>query len=408
MQEIRIQPFRNYLIRAKWIFPIISSPIFDGAVEIKGGRITRVDKFKILKKEKTYAEFLDLEEIILLPCLVNVHTHLELSALRFKILPSSNFFIWVKSVIEKRQKLKPEEIRRYAYLSLVELWYDGVGIIGDVQNNSTISDLLLQSPFYGYIFKEILDFKGTYKLREIKNLNTNSKFKITYSAHAPYTVAPLLLQAIKSYNKKRKKIFTIHCAESPEEVEFLITGEGPIAELLKERGQWNRSFVPPKLTPVKYLDKLNLLDKDTLLIHVIHVSEEDLNILKRTNVKICVCPRSNIYTGVGIPHIDKFYQVGIDICLGTDSLASNETLSIWEEMKIIFSFYPSIPLNELLKMATYNGAKALQFNDLGAIAPGYKVNLIGVEIIGYLSDNAKAVLEKLINQKKEIKYRIYG
>ena len=87
MQEIRIQPFRNYLIRAKWIFPVISSPIFDGAVEIKGGRITRVDKFKILKKEKTHAEFLDLEEIILLPCLVNVHTHLELSALRFKILP---------------------------------------------------------------------------------------------------------------------------------------------------------------------------------------------------------------------------------------------------------------------------------------------------------------------------------
>ncbi len=407
MENIQIQSYHHYLLRAKWVLPILSSPIFDGAIEIKDKKITKIGTYKELSKEVINAKLIDFKNAVIMPALTNAHTHLELSALKYRIPPSGSFILWVRNVIKMREQLTPIEMKESAKLTIEGFWKEGIGIIGDVGNIAITLDLLCQSPFYGYFFQEVLNFQGVYNLKELYIKYPCPNFKITYSAHAPHTVAPLLIQAIKSYNKKRRRLFCIHCAESLEEVEFLQTGKGQWAKLLKEKGIWNDSFIPPKVSPVKYLNNLGVLDENTLLIHAVYVDEEDIKIIKEKNVKICICPKSNIFIGVGIPKLKEFLNIGIEVCIGTDSFASNDHLSIWDEIKVLHSFFTDISIEELLKMATYNGAHILGFSNMGAIMPAYKPNLIIIEIKNKLSENLKEFLEDLVYSEKEVIYRIY-
>lgn len=408
MELIYLEPHHRLIFRAKWILPILDAPILDGAFEVINKTITKIGTFKDVYKESYKTKVIDFGEAIILPCLVNLHTHLELSCLRFRVKSSGSFISWVRNVIKIKEDISLFEMREYVHLALREAWEQGTGVIGDITNTGITVNILCSSYFKGYIFQEIINFKGGTRLKSLGD-NVNFKnFKYTYSAHSPYTVSPLLLQAIKAYNRKRNTLFCIHCGESQEEIEFLKTGEGKIKELLKERGQWNESFVAPGLSPVKYLEKLGVLDEKTLLVHMVHFEEDDLEILKKRKVKICICPRSNLFTGVGLPKLKDFLKAGLEVGIGTDSLASNESLSIWEELKILFFYYPEVSPSELIKLATFNGAKILGFLNLGAILPGYAPDLIVVELYDYVPDNEKEMLAYLINTKKEIRYRIYG
>ncbi len=409
LEEIKLQPHHHYLIKAKWILPITSPPILEGGIEVGGNKILRLGTFKELQKEFPKFKILNFEHLILMPCLVNAHTHLELSALRFKILSTGSFILWIRSVIKKRETLGLTEMKEYAKRAIDELWREGIGIIGDVGNTGLTLELLNNSNFYGYFFKEVINFKGEFTFKQYQeNQFYSPRLKITYSAHSPYTVAPLLIQAIKSFNKKRKKIFSIHCAESKEEVEFLQTGKGPIVALLKEKGQWNESFVCPKLSPVEYLYSLGVLDENTLLVHTVNIDEKDLEIIKKTKAKVCLCPRSNLFTGVGLPKVSEFLKADIEVCLGTDSLASNDKLSVWEELKTLYLFFPHISPETFLKMATFWGAKALGFHNLGAIKENYLVNLIGLKFVEEPPEVPEKIWEFLITKEKEVKVRIYA
>lgn len=408
MKEIQVLPYHHFLLRAKWVVPVALPPILDGAVEIREGRIVRVGEFSTLSKETVGAKLIDFEEAVILPCLTNLHTHLELSSFRFRIKPSENFITWVKQVIKLKEETTLIELKEGAKLGISELWKEGIGLVGEVTNSGLTLDLLKGSPLYGYVFREIINFKGGVKLQPLDKQDLDSRFKLTYSAHAPYTVSPLLLQAIKAYTRKRNQVFCIHCAEFKEEVEFLKTGDGPVKHLLEERNQWNESFSPPGISPIKYLASLNLLDYKTLLVHVVQLDEEDLEVLKTYKPKVCVCPRSNLFTGVGLPNLPLLLKSGLEIGIGTDSLASNTSLSIWEELKTLYSAFPEVSPEILLQMATLTGAKILGYENLGAIAPGYLPNLLVVEVLDYLIDDPQETMVSLINSNKEVKYRIYG
>lgn len=406
MEEIFIKPYHHFLVRAKYLFPFPLNPLIDGAIEIKDNRIIRVGAYKDLKKEKGSQKLIDLEDLVIMPVLTNAHLHLELSALRFRIPPSGKFILWVRQLLKKRGTLSPLETVDSAKIASQELLKEGIGIIGEITNSALTIEVLKDLPLCAYIFQEIISFRGNYTLKDLKDIS--SKIKLTYSPHAPYTVSPLLLQAIKAYNQKRKKIFTMHCAESLEEIEFLKTGGGPIAELLKERGQWNESFTPPKTSPVKYLDSLGLLDDRTLLVHALHLEEDDYPILANRKVKICICPRSNLYTGAGFPNLPKLLSYQIEVVIGTDSLASNDRLSIFEEIKTLYSFYPDISPLKLLKIATSEGAKFFGFEEYGTLKEGAYANFIAISTSSPLSSSLDKALEEFIITEKEVKYRFYA
>lgn len=406
MEEIFLDDSQHLLIRSKYLLPLPQSPLLDGAIEIKNSRVHSLGPYKTLKKEVSRAKLIDLEDHVLMPVLTNAHLHLELSALRFRIPPAGSFLLWVRQVIKKRAALTPLEMKEAANFAINEILREGIGIIGEVTNSALTVEVLLRSPLCGYIFQEIINFKGSSPLKDLKDFSPH--FKLTYSAHAPYTVSPLLIQVIKAYNRKKGRLFVIHLGESSEEVEFLKKGEGQVAELLRERGQWNDSFKAPGVSPVRYLESLGCLDEKTLIIHGIHLTEDDLEVLARCGVKVCLCPRSNLYTGAGFPNLPKMLAYGLEICLGTDSLASNDRLSIFEEIKALHSFYPEVPPLKLLEMASINGARILGFEERGTLKPGAWANFLAVATSSTLSDSMDKALEEFLTCEKEVKYRFYA
>ncbi|MCS7200025.1 MAG: amidohydrolase family protein [Caldimicrobium sp.] len=405
MEEILLDHQHRLLIRGKLLFLGEGLPLWDGAIEIRGGKINQIGTFKELKKQSVRFKLIDLEDLVILPSLTNAHIHLELSPLRLRIPPAGRFIYWVRSIIKKRDQLSPLEIYESAKLALQELWREGIGILGEVTNTALTLEVLAHSSFRGYIFQEILTFRGSCALRELQEISPN--FRVTYSAHAPYSVSPLLLQAIKAFNNRRGKLFTIHCAESPEEVEFLKSGKGPFRELLIERGQWQEDFKIPGVSPLKYLFNLGLLDEKTLLVHGVYLEEEDFEILSRTKAKLCICPKSNLFTGVGLPNLPKLLQAGVDIALGTDSLASNDRLSLFEEMKTLKLFYPQVSSLRILEMATSLGAKILGIKDGGTIKRGVKPDFIAVEVQGLPEKSLDRALDSLLLNEKKIKFKFY-
>ncbi len=392
------------LYRAKFVLPIESPLIQDGAVITTKGRITAVGPYRELKK--TFSGRLhDLGEMVLMPALVNAHTHLELSALKWRLTPSGSFITWVKNLIRKRTEISAEEVQQAAQQALDELWKEGIGLVGDVGNTGLTINLLREGPLRAVFFREVIDFKGRSSLKDfIKDQVRDKKILFSLSPHAPYTVSPVLLQAIKSWTRRFGLPFSLHVAESPEEVLFLKEGRGPIRLLLEEREQWNASFEAPKLGPVAYLERLGVLDADTICVHTVQVSEKDLEILAKRKARPCLCPRSNTFLGVGLPPVDKMLAAGLEPCLGTDSLASNDRLSIFAELETLARFFPTLPPEVFLKMATLWGAEALKNPSLGRLAPGARA-----EMIAFPADkiNRDTVYEYVVSSEKRLT-RVYG
>ncbi len=392
------------LYRAKFVLPIETPLLVDGAVITNKGKITAVGPYHELKKDFLGREC-DLGESILMPALVNVHTHLELSALKWRLTPSGSFVTWIKNLIRKRTEISPEEAQRAAAQALKEMWKEGICLVGDSGNTGLTINILRDGPMRAVFFREVIDFKGRKTLKEfIKDQVKDKKVIFSLAPHAPYTVSPVLLQAIKSWTRRFGLPFSLHVAESPEEVLFLKEGRGPIRLLLEEREQWNSSFEAPNLRPVAYLERLGILDEDTICVHTVQVSIEDLEILAKYKARPCLCPRSNMFLGVGLPPVDKMLEVGLKPCIGTDSLASNDRLSIFAELETLEKFFPSISPEVMVKMATLWGAEALKIRNLGKLAPGAIAEMIAFQASYVTKDT---VYEYVISSEKKL-LRIYG
>ncbi len=394
------------LYRARYLIPVIGRPLENGALISVEGRIIDVGPYTKVKKGHLGPEQ-DLGEVALLPALVNVHTHLELSALKWRLTPSGSFVSWVKNLLRVRSNIKAEEFVKAARQALKSMWHEGIGLLGDHGNTGLSISLLRESPLTAVFFREVIDFQGKSSLKDyLKDHLNDPKITFSLAPHAPYTVSPLLLQAIKAWTKKYNLPFSLHVAESPEEVEFLMTGKGPIRELLEGRGQWSASFVAPGLRPVKYLDRLGILDEDTICVHLSQATEKEISLLSRRRARPCICLRSNTFLGVGIPKVNLMLKLGLKPCLGTDSLASNDKLSILAEMATVHRFFPEISPEIIFKMATIWGAEALKQQGIGYIAPGARADLLIYQLPQRVP--LKDLFSCIVTQPPEQLGRLYG
>ena len=208
-------------------------------------------------------------------------------------------------------------------------------------------------------------------------------FNFAVSAHAPYTVSPEAIRVIKSVSRLKKRPFSVHVSESMDETEFLTQKDGPLRKLLEERGHWPLSYDLPGVSPISYLSSLNVLDTDTICVHCVHLDDKDMDILAASRATACLCPRSNLFLGVGIPPAEKFFEAGIPIAIGTDSLASNDRLSIFAEMASLANIAPGLKPEVVFSAATYGGARALGIHkDLGTLSQGKSAAFIAVNAPG--------------------------
>ncbi len=386
--------------RARWVFPVSSPPICNGAVVVSDDRIEAVGGFRDLKGGYSN-NVIDHGEGSILPALVNAHTHLELAAMRGRISAREGFVNWIRELIKTRQDVTPAETEKAITDELATMHERGVGLIGDIGNTEMAYSLSRRQGLEAVFFLEFLGFNrektetSKKKLAQIgKSYEIDGSFNI--AAHAPYTVSAELFCIIKAWANKQGKLLSVHLCECQEEQELLIGGNGFLRDLLKENAAWDDEFKPPGESAIPYLNRLGILDSNTICVHLVHISEEDMTTLATRRVKCCLCPGSNLFLQVGFPDVGKMLAYGLRPALGTDSLASNYSQSILEEMATLMKHVPVIPPEQVLEMATLNGARTLgQENRLGSLTPGKKAKMIFVPGDGTSSQD---VLEKIIDR----------
>ncbi len=341
--------------RAGWVVIDSETQIQNAFVKIEKGVISEVGKWK----NKPDGKVIDHGTGVIFPSLVNVHTHLELCALKGHLTLGKSFKQWVRELLYLREKTTKKDLRIGAKRGAFGLIYSGCFVVGEIATLGFFEEDFRKSELEGVYFQEYLGGLSD----ELIEFNKKDDFIKALAGHAPHTTSPDLLLFLKKICQKKEVPFSIHLAESEEEVEFIKTGKGEWADFLIERNIDFSSWVFNRSGSVSYLDSLGILDEKTIAVHLVRAEERDYEILKKKNVNVCLCLRSNNNLHKKLPDVLKMYNENIHLCLGTDSLASTQSLSIIDEMRFMNENFPQIPPNEIFKMGTINGAEALGVSD---------------------------------------------
>ena len=356
---------RPLLHRARLVIPITQPPIEDGAVVVADGRILDVGPFPLIRRQWPEASARDHDETALLPTLVNGHAHLDLSALAGQVHSKKGMAEWIRSLLATREQLDEDDLQKARALARDSLRAFGTGIVGDITSSEIHPGGKSNEVVITQTFVEVFGLHCQSLEVAIDQLPpgtrkslANNQENVSLAAHAPYTTSATLLRQVKEWGTARDKIVSIHAAESEEEILFLQSGQGPLRDLLEERGHEPGRWEVPGCGTITYLDRLGFLDSHTLCVHAVHVSEEELPMLQRSGAGVCLCPRSNLFIGHGLPPVQQLLEAHIPCSIGTDSLASNTDLNLFEEMTVLME-KSSIDPDVVLTMATLNGARNL-------------------------------------------------
>jgi len=384
-------PSEPVLHRAEWIVPVLSNPVQNGAVLVKEGRILAVGAFSRLKADlPAGTRIADHGRAAIMPALVNAHTHLELYAFKGAIdLPRKGFADWINEFFLLRAEIGPEAVAEAASLGRKEMHETGTALYGDITNGALACSPEPAGLPERVTFLELLGFNcGWVGAAMPAGIEVNNGGKYSTVAHSAYSVSPAVIAGAKEISRLRMLPFSIHTAEHTEEMEFLQSGTGFCRELLERLGRWEPEWKPPRTSPVRYLDSLNVLDDLTILVHAVHFDDFDRAIAARRKCTICFCPRSNRYVNVGRPDIEKALACGIPACLGTDSTASNTDLNLFAEAGFVLDQYPGIRPEAVVSMITAAPARALgRDEDFGALNAGLKSDLLVVSLDSPLKES---------------------
>ena len=358
-------------LAAGWVLPVSAAPIRDGAVAVEDGRIAWVGPAETA--ERSGAEVRDLGAGVLLPGLVNAHCHLELSHLAGAVAAGSGFSEWVGALVSARSSESGEQVRAAAGSAALGMAAAGTAAVGDVSNRLEHLDLLAAAGLRAVVYHELIGWdparaEAVLAAAEarVAALKALPGVAVELAAHAPHSVSPELFAALR----RRGGPASLHLAESPDEERFLRSGDGPWCGFLESRGLGHVPFVAPGTSAVRYADSLGVLHPGLLAVHCVQATPDDCRLLAERGVSVAVCPRSNRFLGVGLPPVAEMLAAGVNVCVGTDSLASSPSLDVLADLRALHAELPDMPPSRLLEMATVNGARALGLGDLGALAPG--------------------------------------
>lgn len=372
-------------ITADYIFPGNSKPIYHGVITIdEEGNIKDVS-----------AERSGDEEVfagIICPGFVNVHCHSELSYAFDKIERGKGIDFFIQQLEALKRSTSDIEKSDAAKKALLQMRNNGIVAVGDIVNTDLTVQLKEESELQFYNLIEV--FGSQSKDAEsiwYRALALNEKFqgKKNIIPHAPYSLSRTLFQKIRDFQKPGQTL-SIHFMESEGEAEYFINGTGPMAERFKSWGLELPPHIPSAQRPMPSIGSFLAQNEKVLLIHNTFVNQEDIDFAKRNfnNTFYGLCPNANLYIEGELPPMELLLQNHLNICLGTDSLASNHSLSILEEMKTLEEHF-KIGVEELILWATYNGALALGMEkQLGSIDKNKKPGLVLLENVDLNSEKS--------------------
>jgi len=351
--------------KADYVYPICADPVKNGIVTVDdSGKIISVTDDKAPPTQTP----IETVSGIIVPGFINTHCHTELSHMKDKISAGGGLINFIKDILSFRSA-EPGEILAAAQAADQQMYDNGIVAVGDISNNSITASIKAKSKLYYHTFIEILGFLPA-NAEELFNkaLATAEEFKpqsTSITAHAPYSVSKELFKLIKQHCETGTNLLSIHNQECEDENKFYRYKLGGFIDLYKHLGVDIGYFRPQARNSLQSIIPLLTNRQKVLLVHNTCTNLKDIYFIKRFDRKVnwCFCPNANIYIEKRLPKIELFINQGLNITLGTDSLASNNKLCILSEMRTIQQHFPSIGIDTLLKWGTINGAQFLGIDD---------------------------------------------
>jgi cytosine/adenosine deaminase-related metal-dependent hydrolase len=368
------------IIRAAWVVPVTSPPIRGGQVEIAADRIASVGPAGAPPHDAT--PVVDLGAAILTPGLVNPHTHLELSAYAGRLEPAG-FWDWIVQLV--RLRAAPGQLEREQQGTRAGAWQSlraGVTCVGDISRRNSAWPVLKPLPLRKVCFVELLTLadhppRTPDELRAgVRAVVEDDLLTVGVSPHTPYTVPLDQIRATVALADEIDRPWTMHLAETPEEVAFL-RGERDAPSPMIERLLRQCGVTTPLRSPARLLADCAHGHRPGSVAHANYVADEELELLATARPVVIYCPRSHHFFR-HTPHpFMRMRAAGITVAIGTDSLASNQSLSPLDELHHLHTQVPQAPApDDLLRMATLDAARALNLDDrIGSLEPGKQADL---------------------------------
>jgi cytosine/adenosine deaminase-related metal-dependent hydrolase len=394
---------------AAWLINPDRPPIEGGAVLVQDGMVMATGTLSEVKARSS-AAVVEHHDCAILPGFVNAHTHLELThfpSWRLRTHVDYNprtFSDWIIQLIKITRGLHIEDFRASLVEGLRKCVESGTTAVGDIVSHYELLPSYASSPLGGRLYFEALGQEPTHynqrlslALKAAKSLR-NRPLHPGLSPHTPYTTGDVNLRLIRDVAAARHLPLAIHVSESQAESDFIFDSSGPLAKELYPFVGWEQHLTPPRhCSSTELLDRLKLLTPFTMAVHCVHVTFADVQILKQRGVTVCLCPRSNDRLDVGRASLSLFKKMAIPLALGTDSLASNDSISLWDEMRFALDlFADELSPSDVFRMATSGGAAALGLSEsLGSLEAGKRADF---QIVRHAGHEKSGLLERVIGQ----------
>ncbi|HJX97400.1 MAG TPA: amidohydrolase family protein [Chthoniobacterales bacterium] len=396
------------IVRAKVIVTMDGPPIENGAVAISGERIVDVGMFSEVAKTRASEDVVDLGEQAVLPGLINAHCHLDYTGLRGKIPRQKSFTDWIRAINAEKAKLAAED-----YVGSINDGFAEAKRFGTttIANLTAFPKLVsqIQAPIRTWWFAELIDVRDPNRASEIVDLavgHLRSQGNWGLAPHALFTASANLYRR----SAEVAPLLTTHLAESREEMSMFRNAKGGLYDFLKDIGRDIGDC--GQGTPVATFfqragpSQTGTGNRPYLLVHLNELAENDFDLLKKTGLALSIvhCPRSHAYSEHSPFEFQKLRDLGFNICLGTDSLASNDDLSLFAELRAFQQEFPNVSPEKAVEMVTLSPARALQQEkSLGKIAGGFAADLIAVPLA-----RSTSIFEEIVGFKGPVRWSMVG
>lgn len=390
------------ILRARAIWPRKGCVLEDAALKMCGDSICAVGRVNEIQPNVD-EPVVDLGNSILFPAFVNAHCHLDYTGLAGELTPEKSFAEWVQQIVSIKRELTQEDHE--------SAWFDGAQMLlrsgcGTVANIESVPKLFArlagQTPLQVCPFTELIGFhegdEGDLLDLARREMTNNSPFALVagLSPHSPYTTTPASLSALSCFADEREIPVTIHVGESEDEWRMFTEGVGPLHDSMGELGRSLEDC--GEYSPVEHIRRSGGLAKRTLLVHVNYLGNGDIDTLAKPGMSVVHCPLSSAWFGHSKFEYERLAKAGVNICLGTDSLASSgrdaAELNMFREMREFCERYPNVSADIVIEMATANGAEALGLDaKLGQLREGAQAN---IAVIPYENPQV-SVSESIVN-----------
>ncbi|MGD0351461.1 MAG: amidohydrolase family protein [Verrucomicrobiota bacterium] len=393
------------ILRARVVVPVLQPPIENGAVVISHDRIRAVGLWPDLRPRQT-GEMVDFGEVMLVPGLVNAHCHLDYTDMAGLLPPPKTFTDWIHLMIAAKAQWEYPDYARSWLNGARMLVQTGTTTVADIE---AVPDLLPEvwnaTPLRVFSFLEMTGIRARREpravLREavekIESLG-HPRCRASLSPHAPYSTMPELLRLSAREARKNRWRITTHVAESAQEQEMFVHARGAMYHWL-ERNERDMSDCGLG-SPVEHLARNRMLGANLLAVHANYLGRRDAVLLAERKVSVVHCPRSHFYFKHRPFPLGKLLKAGVNVCLGTDSLATvyktpreKPELNLFGEMRALARAHPKLQPKKILQMATVNGAKALGLTGrIGELSKNAFADLIAIPFAGKRAEAFEAAV----------------